>query len=130
MPVLGSYLKKILVADAVISGAAAVGMAAGSGIMSGLLGLPSELLLGAGLVLIPWVVALVVIGRRETVPAGIIVAVIATNFAWVAASLIVAFGPMFAPTLLGKAFVVAQAATVALLAELQIIGLRRNRAAG
>jgi hypothetical protein len=130
MPVLGSYLKKVLVADAVISGAAAIGMAAGSSIMSGLLGLPSELLLGAGLVLVPWVVALVVIARRDSVPAGVITAVIATNFAWAAASLVVAFGPMFAPTTLGKVFVVAQAATVALLAELQIIGLRRSRAAG
>lgn len=130
MTVLTSYLKKILIADAVISGGAAVMMAAGSGILSGLTGLPSELLLGAGLVLVPWVVALVVIGRGESVATGVIVAVIATNFAWAAASLVVAFGPMFATTLLGKIFVVAQAATVALLAELQIIGLRRTRATG
>jgi hypothetical protein len=130
MPVLTSYLKKVLIADAVISGAAAVVMAAGSSMLSGLLGLPSELLLGAGLILVPWVVGLIVVARRESVAASVVVAVIATNFAWAAACLVVAFGPMFATTLLGKAFVAAQAATVALFAELQIIGLRRMRAAG
>jgi hypothetical protein len=130
MTVLTSYLKKVLVADAAVSGAAAVAMASGSGLVAGLLGLPSDLLLGAGLVLVPWVIALILIARRQSVPAGVIVAVIATNFAWAAASLVVAFGPMFAVTLLGKVFVVAQAATVALFAELQIMGLRRTRAAG
>ena len=56
---------------------------------------------------------------------GLIAALIAINIAWVVASLFVAFGPAFAPTLLGKIFIVAQAATVAVFAELQIIGLRR-----
>jgi hypothetical protein len=66
--------------------------------------------------------------RAGSAPAGIVVAVIVVNIAWVIASLYVAFGPAFAPTLFGKVFVVAQAATVALFAELQIIGLRRTRA--
>ena len=52
--------------------------------------------------------------------------VIGVNFAWVAASLYVAFGPSFAPTLAGQIFVCAQAAVVFALAELQVIGLRRG----
>lgn len=131
MPVLTSYLKKVLIADAAVSGAAAVTMTAvGSGLLPSLTGLPLDLLLGAGLVLVPWVVALIVIVRRQSVATGVIVAVIVTNFAWAAASLVVAFGPMFVTTLMGKVFIVAQAATVALFAELQIIGLRRTRATG
>jgi hypothetical protein len=35
-----------------------------------------------------------------------------------------------APSLLGYAFVIAQALTVALLAELQFVGFRRSAAAG
>jgi hypothetical protein len=78
--------------------------------------------------LVPFVAMLAMIVRSGCTPAGLIVAIIAINFAWVAGSLLVVFGPVFAPTLLGKAFVVAQAAIVAVFAELQIIGLRRANA--
>jgi hypothetical protein len=129
MPVqISSYLKKVLTADAVISGAAAVAMMAGSTFLPGLLGLPAELLLWAGVALVPFVAGLALMIRAGSVPVGIVVAVIVVNIAWVVASLLVAFGPAFATTLFGKVFVVGQAAVVALFAELQIIGLRRTRA--
>lgn len=124
-----SYLKKVLIADAAISGAAAVAMMAGSTFLPALLGLPAELLLWAGVALIPFVAGLVLVIRQREIAPGVVVAIIAINIAWVVASLVVAFGPVFAPTLFGKVFVVAQAAVVALFAELQIIGLRRARAA-
>ena len=123
-----SYLKKVLVADAAISGVAAAAMMAGSTFLPPLLGLPAELLLWAAVALIPFVAGLALVIRQNQIAASVIVAIIAINVAWVIASLIVAFGPAFATTLLGKVFVVAQAATVALFAELQIIGLRRARA--
>ena len=66
--------------------------------------------------------------RANAAPAGVIATIIAINFAWVAASLFVAFGPMFAPTLLGKVFVCRAGGDGVLFAELQIIGLRRARA--
>jgi hypothetical protein len=122
------YLKKVLVADATISGAAAVAMMAGSAFLPPFLGLPAELLLWAGVALIPFVAGLALVIRQSRIAAGVIVAIISINIAWVIASLIVAFGPAFATTLFGKVFVVAQAATVALFAELQIIGLRRASA--
>lgn len=128
MPVqISSYLKKVLTTDTAVSGAAAVAMMAGSTFLPDLLGLPAELLLWAGAALLPFVAALALIIRAGSAPAGVIVAVIAINIAWVVASLFVAFGPVFATTLFGKVFIVAQAATVALFAELQIIGLRRSR---
>lgn len=130
MPVqMSSYLKKVLIADAAISGAAAVAMMAGSTFLPALLGLPFELLLWAGVALIPFVAGLFLVLRQPQVARGVVLAIIALNIGWVVASLVVAFGPVFAPTLLGKVFVAAQAATVALFAELQIIGLRRSRAA-
>ena len=128
MTVLNSYLRKALLADAIISGVASAGMIAGSGLVAGSFGLPSELLLWAGIGCIPFVALIAFVLRGETAPAGVVVAIIAINIAWVIASLFVAFGPMFASTLIGKVFVVAQAAAVALFAELQIIGLRRARA--
>ena len=124
-----SYLKKVLIADAAISGAAAAAMMAGSAFLPPLLGLPAELLLWAGVALIPFVAGLALVIRHSRVAPGVLVAIIAINIAWVIASLVVAFGPAFATTLFGKVFVVAQAATVALFAELQIVGLRRARVA-
>ena len=128
MTVLNSYLRKALLADAIVSGVASVGMIAGSALVAGSFGLPSELLLWAGIACAPFVVLIAFVVRSEAAPAGVIVGIIVINIAWVLASLLVAFGPMFAPTLIGKVFVVAQAATVAFFAELQIIGLRRARA--
>jgi hypothetical protein len=103
-------------------------MIAGSGLLAAPFGLPSELLLWAGIACVPFVALIAFVLRGGTAPAGVIITVIAINIAWVAASLFVAFGPMFMTTLVGKVFVVAQAATVAVFAELQIIGLRRARA--
>jgi hypothetical protein len=122
-----SYLKKAIAADALVSGAAGVAMMVGSTFLPGLLGLPAELLFWAGLALVPFVIELVLILRMKQVPPAFIAALIAINIAWVVASLFVAFGPAFAPTLFGKLFVVAQAAVVAVFAELQIIGLKRAR---
>ena len=126
MPIpMTSYLKKTIAADALVSGAAGVAMMAGSTLLPGLLGLPAELMFWAGLALVPFVIELVLILRMKQVAPGFIVALIAINIAWVVASFFVAFGSAFAPTPFGKVFVVAQAATVALFAELQIVGLKR-----
>ena len=105
MPVqMTSYLKKAIAADAVISGAAGVAMMVGSTFLPGLLGLPAELLFWAGLALAPFVIELVIILRMKQVAPGLIWALIAINIAWVAASIFVAFGPTFTPTLFGKIF--------------------------
>ncbi len=128
MPALTSYLRKVLLADAVVSGAAGLAMIGGADFTQGLLGLPSPMLFWAGVALVPFVTMLALIVRAGKAPSALIAGIIVTNFAWVAGSLFVAFGPAFAPTLLGQAFVVAQAAIVAVFAELQIIGLRRSSA--
>jgi len=128
MPALSSYLRKVLLADAVVSGAAGLAMIGGADFTHELLGLPSALLFWSGVALVPFVAIVAMIVRAGAAPSGLIVAIIAINFAWVAGSLFVAFGPAFAPTLLGKVFVVAQTTIVAVFAELQIIGLRRTSA--
>lgn len=125
MQTLTPFLRKALIADAAVSSAAGVAMIGGADLVHGLLGLPSSLLFWAGVALIPFIATLVMTIRANAAPSALIVGIIAVNFAWVVASLYVAFGPTFAPTLLGQVFVCAQAATVLLFAELQVIGLRR-----
>lgn len=128
MPILSSYLRKVLLADAVVSGAAGLAMIAGADLTDELLGLPSALLFWAGVALIPFVTLLAILTRSGRAPSGVIAAIVVTNFAWVAGSLFVAFGPAFAPSLFGQIFIVAQAAVVGVFAELQIVGLRRSTA--
>ena len=128
MPALSSYLRKVLLTDAAVSGAAGLAMIGGADLTHDLLGLPSALLFWSGVALIPFITVLVMIVRAGSAPSGAIPAIIVINFAWVAGSLFVAFGPVFSPSLFGQVFIVAQAAIVGVFAELQIVGLRRSTA--
>ncbi len=129
MQTLTPFLRKVLIADAAISSAAGVAMIGGADLTHALLGLPSALIFWSGVSLIPFIATLAMVIRANAAPAALIVTIIALNFVWVAASLFVAFGPVFAPTLIGQLFVCAQAATVFLFAELQVMGLRRTERA-
>jgi hypothetical protein len=68
-------------------------------------------------------------GTREAIPRPAAWAIIAANAAWAIASGLLLVSGLVAPTLLGYAFVIGQAAVVALLGELQYVGLRRPLAA-
>lgn len=119
------FLRNVLMADAVVSGAAGVLMIAGAGILGPFLELPSSLLFWAGIALIPFVAMLFVVARRPSVSRLMLVDIIAINALWVVASFALLFSGMVEPNLLGIVFVSAQALTVALLAELQFVGFRR-----
>lgn len=122
------FLRNALNADAVVSGAAALLMIAGAPLLSPLLGLPTTLLMGAGVLLVPFVAFLVWLARRSSASRLTVVDVVAINAIWVAASIGLLVSGWVAPTMLGVAFVAAQALAVAVFAELQYIGLRRAAA--
>ena len=124
MTALTPFLRKVVLADAVTGAGAGIALIAGADLTHAMLGLPSALMFWAGVALIPFLVLLVTILRTGST--ALVPLVIGVNFAWVAASLYVAFGPSFAPTILGQVFVCAQAAVVFALSELQVIGLRRG----
>ncbi|MBT1155285.1 hypothetical protein J1C56_06735 [Aminobacter anthyllidis] len=119
------FLRNVLHADALISGAAGLLMMLGAPLLSPLLELPAELLFWAGLALVPFVAMLVVIARRPTVSKLVMVDIIAINALWVIGSFALLFSGTIQPNLLGIAFVAAQALTVAVFAELQFVGIRR-----
>ena len=121
------FLRYALLADAVASGATGLLMIAGAGLLEGLLGLPTALMREAGLVLVPYVAFVAWVGTRETISRPAVQAIIAMNVLWVIGSAVVLFA-FVAPTLLGYAFVIAQAIVVGVFAELQFIGLRRHDA--
>jgi hypothetical protein len=120
------FLRNVLHADALISGAAGLLMMLGTPLLSPLLELPAQLLFWAGLVLVPFVAMLVVIARRATVSKLVMIDIIAINVLWVVASFGLLVSGVVAPNALGIAFVVAQALAVAVFAELQFIGIRRG----
>jgi hypothetical protein len=124
-----TFLRRALMLDAVASGAAGLLMIAGAGLLEGLLGLPAALLRGAGLVLVPYVAFVIWAGTRETVSRPAVWTIIAANGLWAIASGLLLVSDLVAPTLLGYAFVIGQAVVVALLGELQYIGLRQPMAA-
>jgi hypothetical protein len=122
------FLRNALLIDAAASGATGLLMIAGADLLEGLLGLPPALLRGAGLVLVPYVAFVVWAGTRAPVQGGAVWAIIAANAAWAIASVFLLIG-MLSPTLLGYVFIIGQALVVALLGELQYVGLKRDAVA-
>jgi hypothetical protein len=124
-----NLLRYALIGDAVASGATGLLMIAGAGFLSGLLGLPHQLLMIAGVILMPFTAMVAYLATRTEPSAGSVWAVILINFAWVAASAFVLFGGVVSPTLLGYAFIAAQAIVVFAFADFQFFGLRNANAA-
>jgi len=121
------FLRRALLADAAVSGAAGALMLLGAGPLTGLLGIPALLLRVAGLALLPYAALVLRLGRSERPARAAVWAVIAVNLLWAAGCVLLLLAGWIAPTGLGIAFVVAQATAVALFAELQVLGLRRTR---
>ena len=121
-----TFLRNVLLLDAAASGATAALLIAGAGLLDSLLGLPVALMREAGLILVPYVAFVAWVGTRETIARGAVWAIIATNALWAIASVGLLVSGLVAPTMLGYAFVLAQAAVVALLGELQYGGLKRQ----
>jgi hypothetical protein len=123
------FLRNALHADAAISGAAALLMGTGAGLLAPLLDLPAGLLFWAGLALAPFVILLLVVARKPSAPSGLMVAIIAINVLWVIGSAALLLAGAVSPNLFGVLFVAAQALAVALFAQLQLVGYRRARTA-
>ncbi|HSI59714.1 MAG TPA: hypothetical protein VLA16_19290, partial [Ideonella sp.] len=79
---MSPFLRRVLTADAALSGASAVLMLAGSGSLSSLTGLPTTLLAVAGAALLPYVAWLLWLARRPAVPRGAVWSVVALNLVW------------------------------------------------
>ena len=122
---MSPLLRRALQADALASGAMGLLLALAAGPLEELLGLPRSLLLGAGIGLLPFALALGWLANRSMVRRGWIWAVLAINAIWVIDSLSLLVLGWVEPTLLGKVFVIGQAVAVAVLAELEFFGLRR-----
>ena len=122
-------LRRALLADAIFSGIAALGLTLGAGAFAALLNLPEALLRESGLFLIAYTALVGWLGTRASVPKALVVLVVVGNAAWTLASIALLFSGAVSPNLLGELVVVAQAIVTGVFAELQYIGMRRSAGA-
>lgn len=119
------FLRRVVWADAIVSGAVGLVMAAAAAPLQALTGLPAGLLAAAGLALLPYAAYLVWLATRPRVPAAAVWVPIALNLVWAVdcVALMSGLGPR--PAELGLVFLGVQALTVGVFAELEFTGLRR-----
>jgi hypothetical protein len=119
-------LRKALLSDALLSGLTGLVLAFAAGPLSTPLGLTVGLLRWCGIILIPVAALVARLGMRERVQRPLVFAVVACNALWALDSVLLLVMGWVEPTILGEVFVLGQAAAVAVLAELQFLGLRRS----
>lgn len=121
-----TFLRRVLIADAVAGAVAGLALLAGAGAVADLLGMPASLLRYAGAALLPVAAFIAFVATRARLPRAGVWIIIAVNALWTVESLILLFSGWVHPTLAGQVFIVAQALMVAGFAELEFIGLRRT----
>jgi hypothetical protein len=120
------FLRRMLMADAAISGLTAALMILAAAPLAALLALPQALLHWAGLVLIPYVALVTWVASRAEGNATVVRFVVICNFAWAHASIAVLMTGWISPNVFGYGYVIVQAVAVAALGELQWLALRRQ----
>jgi hypothetical protein len=118
------FLRRALIADAVITGVTGLMMFLGAGMLGALFSMPTALLRYAGLSLIPFAAFVGALATRESISRVAVRAVIVANALWVVDSCLLLVTGWVEPTMPGYVFVIGQAAIVAVFAEVQFIGLR------
>ena len=119
-----SFLKRALIADAVVTGAVALAQLSATGLIVEWTGLASALVTGTGVFLVGYVGLLVALVSRAQLPAGLLWLVIAGNAGWSAgASLVIGASEL---TAFGNAFAAMHALATLTFAALEYQGLRTS----
>ncbi|MES2941295.1 MAG: hypothetical protein V4772_00340 [Pseudomonadota bacterium] len=119
------FLRHVLRVDAVSCLACGVLQFAFTGQMATLLNLPHDLLLYTGEFLLLYGLAVGVLSALRDMPRGLVWCLVAANLAWAVACVVLLLSGQVQASAMGVAYVLVQALTVAVLAELQFFGLRR-----
>ena len=119
-------LRRVLYLDAATCLVMGIALVAATGTVAGLTGIPEPVLFYAGLALIPLAAIIAAIGRWMEGSSAVWL-VILGNAAWVIGSLALLAG-LIAPTALGVAFILVQAAAVCGLTWFELSAYRLARA--
>jgi hypothetical protein len=96
-------------------------------LFANLLQLPAELISEAGIVLLPFAAFVGFVASRSEPARAAVWAIVAINIVWAVDSIVLLFTGWVAPNALGYTVVVAQAAGVLVLADLEYLGYRKSR---
>lgn len=121
-----TFLRRVLLLDAASCAAMGLLLVTCSDLLSSLMNLPIGLLWEAGVVLLPFAALLAFLSTRARLPRAAVWAVIVANAIWTIDSIVLLFTGWVQPNLLGTSFVAGQAAFVAVMVELEYIGLRKS----
>ncbi len=120
-----TFLRRVVLADGLVSGASGLVTMLGAGLLASILGLPQELLRYAGLSLLPWMALLVFIATRKNLDVSAIWGVIVLNALWIAGGSFLLLSSWLAPTALGYGFMLIQILVPALFTALEFVGVRK-----
>lgn len=123
-----TFLRRVLLLDAVSCAGMGVLLVTASDLLSRFTNLPAGLLSEAAVVLLPFALLLAFLSMRARLPRAAVWAVIVANAIWVVDSIVLLLGGWVQPNAWGYLFVGGQAAFVAVIAELEYIGLRKSAA--
>jgi hypothetical protein len=123
------FLRRVVLVDAVATFATGALLLGGTGFLQNLLGLPAWLMTYAGAICIAWAAAVAFAYTRKHLSRAFVWTIVIGNAIWAIGSILLLVSGYVAPTLLGYAFVIAQAVTVGIFAELQYVGLNRRASA-
>jgi hypothetical protein len=121
-----TFLRRVLFVDAASCAVMGALLLFAAQLLADALALPAVLLREAGVVLLPFAAFVAWIATRTTMSRAAVWTVIALNALWVIESVALLMTGRVAPNFMGYAFVLMQAAIVAVLAELEYMGLRRS----
>lgn len=122
-----SLLRFALRLDGVASFASGVLATMAATPVAGWLGTSATAVFATGLFLLAYGLTVFLLGQRQSLPRWAVLTVICGNVLWVLESVCVPLAGWIAPTTLGWALLLGQAAGVALFADLQYAGLRRSK---
>lgn len=124
---LSLFLRRVLLFDAMTCLVTGAVMLIASGTVERLLAIPAPVSTVLGVVLIAFGTAVAWTGTRRHLVRPAVWAIVALNALWAVESVLaLAFG-WLEPNATGSALIIAQAVAVAVIAELQFLGLRRAR---
>jgi hypothetical protein len=124
-----AFLRRVLALDSASCATIGLLLCLGAAPLSGLFGLDTRLLFGAGLLLLPLAAFIAWLASRPAPPSPLVWVVIVGNLAWTAESFLLISTESGRITALGNAFVAMQAIAVLAITALEYTGLQRMRAA-
>lgn len=120
-----SFLRRVLIIDAASSGLMGLALILFPDHLARMLELPAQLMSETGTILLPFAAFLAFLATRAEPARPAVWMVIALNMLWAVGSIALPVTAWVVPNAAGYAFIIGQAFAVAVLGELEYVGLRK-----